>query len=92
MLWKCIKDDYRRIFYIKHRYKLPYNEYFFYKSSFRFINACIGYKFFIYTGKIWLKVIINQWRVGFSIKLFCWCKKIAIFKKRLLLKKKKKNR
>jgi hypothetical protein len=88
-MYKYILTDFKRIFYLKYFKRLPYKDFFFYKTSFRFVYTFINYRFYIYTGYKWFKVIINSWRIGFSIKLFSWCKKIAIFKKKMYLKKKK---
>ena len=81
--------DFKRIFYLKYFNRLPYKDFFFYQTTFRFVTSFINYKFYIYIGNKWLKIIVNRWRIGFSIKLFSWCKKVAIFKKKLFLKKKK---
>lgn len=89
-LSKYSKKEFKKIYYLQTFNQLSYKDVFFYKTSFKLIKFFLDTKIYIYTGNSWRKIIVRRWRLGFSVKNFIWTKKIAIYKKKQYLKKKKK--
>lgn len=91
MLKKIYRSDKKKLFYIKQFSNLMYLQRFFFNLHFiNFFFMLNLNHIFLYNGKKWIKLKLNQWKLGISLYQFCWFKKIAIYKKKQYLKKKKK--
>lgn len=89
-VWKYNRDEYRRLFYLNRFGELPYKDYFFFRTKFHLVDLLIDQRIYAYAGRYWFKILVNKWKCGFSVRSFTWAKKVAIFKKKQTMKKKKK--
>lgn len=88
-MWKYNKDEFRRLYYLNRFNELPYKDYFFFRVRFHLTQLLINFTVYAYAGRYWFKILVNSWKVGFSVKLFTWAKKAAVYKKKTSTKKKK---
>lgn len=51
-------------------------------------SILIGYEVFIYSGLRWLLRTLSRWSVGYKLGTLTWNRKIALYKLKLLKKKK----
>jgi ribosomal protein S19 len=76
------RDEYRRFYHYIMFAQLPYKDHFFFRTKFRLSTLFKNLKFFVFGGKLWFKFKVTDWNCGFSVRLFTWTKRVAIYKKK----------
>lgn len=84
----CNEDIWRKIFLSQQSIVFKSQEKFIYQRSSVIPKTFINDEVSIYSGKKWIKRIINRWMIGFRFGEFTWNKKIALYKAKQLRKKK----